>query len=298
MGEPSNHDDIPQTGALDMPSAAPLPEAVEEIVAEARELSRGNRSDPMTTDAYWDRVHALYEHADREAVVERALALCAAKKARDRELGVDVCAQLPAAIDDEAAGEALRHRLREAVRPRLADSSKDVRASAVHAIGHLGIRGFEDEVLPHASAAQPELRFAVACVLGSSDDPRAIDALVELSADEDADVRDWACMGLGTQHEEIDTPALREALWARIDDPHPDVRAEAQLGLALRGDRRVLAHLALALAHEEVGNLSIEAAIALPSRSLLPALEQLATWWPERDALDAAIEACEAAHDG
>ena len=50
-------------------------------------------------------------------------------------------------------------------------------------------------------------------------------------------MRDWATFALGTLADE-DTPALRDALAARLDDPDEDTRLEAVHGLALRGDHR------------------------------------------------------------
>ncbi len=65
----------------------------------------------------------------------------------------------------------------------------------------------------------------------------ALNALIELSADADAKVRDWATFALGTLAE-ADSPALRDALAARLDDADEDTRMEAVHGLALRGDER------------------------------------------------------------
>ena len=62
-------------------------------------------------------------------------------------------------------------------------------------------------------------------------------ALIALSADPEAAVRDWATFALGTLAEQ-DSPALRDALAARLDDPDEDTRLEAIHGLALRGDDR------------------------------------------------------------
>ena len=64
-----------------------------------------------------------------------------------------------------------------------------------------------------------------------------MEALIALSADADADVRDWATFALGTLAA-ADTPELREALAARVEDADEDTRLEAVHGLALRGDTR------------------------------------------------------------
>ena len=82
-------------------------------------------------------------------------------------------------------------------------------------------------------------------------DARAIAALIELSSDPDYDVRNWATFGLGSQID-TDTPAIREALWARLEEPEDEVRGEAWVGLARRGDVRVAAALLRELELHEV----------------------------------------------
>jgi hypothetical protein len=68
-------------------------------------------------------------------------------------------------------------------------------------------------------------------------------------------VRDWACMGLGDQLRDLDSPELRAALVARLDDIDLDTRCQAMCGLALRRDPRVLRYVRNALARSS-GNLS------------------------------------------
>jgi HEAT repeat protein len=71
------------------------------------------------------------------------------------------------------------------------------------------------------------------------DDDRAVAALIDLSADSDGDVRDWATFSLGVQIDR-DTADVREALAARLQDSYGDTRAEAVRGLARRRDERAL----------------------------------------------------------
>jgi HEAT repeat protein len=88
----------------------------------------------------------------------------------------------------------------------------------------------------------PEVFEAARRLCGSGDpreDDLAIRALIELSTDEDSDVRDWSTFGLGSQVD-VDTPALREALANRLDDPDEDTSAESVEGLARRQDERAV----------------------------------------------------------
>jgi HEAT repeat protein len=70
---------------------------------------------------------------------------------------------------------------------------------------------------------------------------RAVPELIRLSRDRSARVRNWATFGLSQQLGDphpIDTPEIREALAARLQDDA--ACAEAAFGLAARGDRRAL----------------------------------------------------------
>jgi hypothetical protein len=109
---------------------------------------------------------------------------------------------------------------------------------------------------------------AVPGVLGDADPTDAVAVLIALTADTDDDVRDWACFALGTQLSELDDASVRDALAARLSDPHDDARCEALLGLARRRDRRALPVLQVRLAGERVFSLEIDAAGALGDPSL------------------------------
>jgi HEAT repeat protein len=73
-------------------------------------------------------------------------------------------------------------------------------------------------------------------------DSRAIACLITLSADPEIPVRDWATFGLAVQID-TDTPEIRAALRARLDDPDCDTAGEAMVGLARRKDAQVVAPL-------------------------------------------------------
>jgi hypothetical protein len=107
----------------------------------------------------------------------------------------------------------------------------------------------------------------------ASDGP-VVTALLVAMRDANPDIRDWATFALGVQRD-VDLPEVREALMARLTDEEADTAGEAAVGLARRGDARVLPRLRSELADPEVGNLWVEAAAELPDPSLLPLLHRL-----------------------
>jgi hypothetical protein len=141
-----------------------------------------------------------------------------------------------------------------------------------------------------AAHPDPEIRRAAAQVLpalGQLDrDNQAyrdavVHSLITLTADEDDHVRDWACFALGTQLSDIDNVEIRAALMRRLRDSHDDTRCEAMLGLARRGDGRILPLLRERLAAPNVYVLEIEAAGAIGDPSLHAAIRSHLAGWED-----------------
>jgi HEAT repeat protein len=132
--------------------------------------------------------------------------------------------------------------------------------AAIHALGHIGSPNAIPLVVEQRFHPNPDVRFAVACALGTfADDPVSIDSLLELTQDVDEDVRDWATFALGVLGS-ADSPDIRNALVRGLGDSNDDVREEAMIGLGKRRDRRVLAILLSALELPDVAVRAIEAA--------------------------------------
>lgn len=241
-------------------------------------------------EAYWTAIHALGERGDAET-----FAICktwaAASEALTREAAADVLGRLGAEEGYPFAAETA-----SILRPLLQDSDADVVASAVMAAGQLGLLA-PDQLVAFAGHASNEVRFAAVHGLMGRDDEVSANALVKLTTDEDRDVRNWAAFALG-QGTDGDTPAIRDALLALLAEDDAEIRGEALIGLARRGDPRVLAPLKKELSGEFQGAWCIEAAGALSDASLVPLLEKLRDRMSPED-LDAfgdeiedAIEAC------
>lgn len=108
-------------------------------------------------------------------------------------------------------------------------------------LGHHGDPVALPEVLRHARNPERVVRRAVTLALFdlvSGDHAEGVAALVGLSRDTDAEVRDWATTALAAL--DADTPVLRAALAERLDDADPDTVAEAAQGLARRQDPRAV----------------------------------------------------------
>jgi HEAT repeat protein len=134
-----------------------------------------------------------------------------------------------------------------------------------------------------ATHEDPDVRESVAHTLGMLATEGGIPALLRLMQDPVTSVRDWATFALGTLHQDVDTPEIREALFARIRDADAETRGEALVGLARRADPR-----AVELIREDVragedgfGDWAFQAAELTGDRSLLPDLESA---WARRAA--------------
>ncbi len=164
---------------------------------------------------------------------------------------------------------------------------------ALHHNGHLGkvpllvnLRHHTDEYV----------RYAVSVGLAGCDETSAVEALVELTRDVDAEVRDWATFALGTQSE-LDTPALRETLWQRVDDADAETQGEALVGLARRRDKHIGQVIDRLLQEPSVSHLVVKAAEELAEPALLRPLRLLKARRTDRDTwlettMDRAIQAC------
>ncbi|MEZ4267060.1 MAG: HEAT repeat domain-containing protein [Myxococcota bacterium] len=154
----------------------------------------------------------------------------------------------------------------------LGDESSDVVSSAAVALGHR----HDPRAIPHLATLQahadPSVRLGVAHGLLGYDDDAAVTALVALSQDADDSVRSWATFGIGTQTE-ADSAEVREALLRRTEDPQPEIRGEALIGLARRGDLSAMPALRRELDGAFEGSWPLEAAALFGDADLRPLLE-------------------------
>ena len=230
------------------------PQTLDEMFA--RTLSGDYKS-----DAPWEAIAALQKLGSRE-VFQRAAAWCNSPEPMKRARGADILAQIGKTVEhpsnnfpDEcfAVVSSMLTREKEPLPLR----------SAIHALGHIEDPTAVSLLVQHRSHPDANVRFAVATALGSfADDFLAASALIQLTCDTNADVRDWATFGLGVLGR-LDSTEIRNALAARLNDPCDEAREEAMIGLAKRQDQRVLSPLISSLEAASVADRAVEAASEL-----------------------------------
>jgi HEAT repeat protein len=182
-------------------------------------------------------LRALQDRPTRETF-DAAIRLLASDATPERELGVKILGQLG------GSGTDLDRPFREASVLALLELLPDEREPRVlvalgWAFAHLDEPRGVAPLSALAGHPSERVRSAVVHALIGHVDDLAVRTVLQLSADPDDAVRDWATFGLGTLLR-LDTPAIRDALLARLDDPHHDTREEAMYGLAVRLDARAV----------------------------------------------------------
>jgi HEAT repeat protein len=291
----------PASSSFPATMAAPPDDALDGAT-NAELIARVLAAPDADEDAWWPSLEELRARPTRETF-DGAVALLASDAMAERELAVDILGALGGSGSDP------QRPFREETVVLLLDLLRRERESRVleslgYAFGHLDEpRG----VAPlSALAGHPEVRVREGVIGGllRHEDERAVAALIQLSADEADEIRDWATFGLGTQIP-LDTPAIRAALAARLDDPHEDTREEAMYGLAMRLDARAIPVL-LAFLEDGEGPMLDSALLVLGDHLEDPRLPAaVARRWPDgvptqaRDQADADYElACFAPQDG
>ena len=238
----------------------------------------------------WSTIQRLHS-LNTAAVFTEAVRLCHSRNARHRRVGVDIIAQLglPEQTFHDPVVQVLLAMLET-------EDTPAVLASIAIALGHRGDARAIEALLPLQQHPDPDVRYGVVFGLLGHTNPRAVACLIALSADREVHVRDWATFGLAVQID-TDTPALRAALCARLDDPDGNTAGEAMVGLARRKDAQVVATALKFLQTGHVGSLPLEAAAALADPVLLPTLQQIQTQWSGKQEwlyqlLEEAIVAC------
>ena len=219
-------------------------------------------------DLAWNAIASLQGRGNEE-VLQRATSLCRSDCQYERRVGADILGQLgvPERTFPRACGKIVTEMLST-------EQDPDVLQSVLVAISHLECVEAIEPAARFVNHPDPSVRHAVVLALTGDERQFAIDCLIRLTADLDHEVRDWATFALGSQFD-VDTPQIRDALAARLDDSDDDTRAEAVMGLARRKDRRAVSALQKELASDSVDAMFIEAAELVEAPELSPLLASL-----------------------
>ncbi|MFE5484813.1 ankyrin repeat domain-containing protein [Streptomyces sp. NPDC056527] len=227
------------------------------IRAPYEELAgRALRCGDPDLDDWTETVRALADRGDEDTFAA-AVAWCASEEPLRRALGARVLGGLDGFT--ARAVPVLRHLAAQTAR----DAAREPALSVVVALGQYGEPVAVRELTAFASHPEIEVRRALGCALTGpvpAGDAVAVARLVALSRDHDHGVRDWATLALAEVPE--DTPVLREALAARLEDDDPDVVAEAARGLAIRQDPRAVEALVRILAEGSPEGTARDTALA------------------------------------
>lgn len=275
------------------------PRTTDELLEEAgAAVIYKNSDDDVLSDTYWKPVRILHCRADHP-VMAAATKLISSETSEDRILAADILSQVA------FGNETRRTEAADLLLPVFQrETDCEVQNAIAHAFGLIGDERSFPRLVELSSHPDESLRLAVVHGLSGHDDERTIAVLIVLSCDPDDDVRNWATFGLGTQTE-ADTTELRNALIARVNDLHDETRKEALVGLARRGDTRVVPAFLKELESSspdilgewnlitDAANAAIDGAKKNPDKKWCLLLEKLkALEIGDSTAIQAAIEAC------
>lgn len=205
-------------------------ELIEESVSAA---GYRNSQDDVLSGTYWNPVRILHFRADAPTMAA-ANNLFSSENGAERVLAADILAQV--AVGDETRGTEAADILLPIFEQ---ETDVEVLGAIACAFGFIKDARCIPRLVQLSIHPDETVRYEVVLGLSGHDEESAIAALIVLSSDADEDVRNWATFGLGKQTE-VGTPELRNALIARLSDPDDETRHEALVGLALRGDTRVV----------------------------------------------------------
>lgn len=244
--------------------------------------------DDRYDDQYWHILAQLHFWATPEIVL-LGQKLYLSNNWHKRLLAVHIISQL--SIKDKTGGVAhTPYAVEESqalLYKALDDECKGVISSAICGLGHRPMPSATLRLVAFASHKNEYIRRSVAWALCANDGDSykgdsVIEVLLTLAMDEDDDVRDWATFALGSLHEDVDSPAIREILWRNVFNENESVSGEALVGLAKRKDLRVVSELKHRLT-PDCNGYELHAAKCIADPSLFPYLESIKQFLDDND---------------
>ena len=237
----------------------------------------------------WEAIASLQFRGTYE-VLTAAQKLCVSLNPEERILGANILGQL--GIPKRTFPQGTVNTLIKALN---CEQNDNVIAAILIALSHHKDIRVIVPIIALKKHISAEVRYGVAVSLYYENE-LAIGTLIELTSDEDENVRNWATFGLGSIIE-TDTREIREALFKRLIEEKNDceIYGEALVGLAVRKDERVITRLMQELSSNEVGILAIEAAGEIGDSRLHPLLLEVKKCWSgDEYLLEEAIANCKA----
>lgn len=271
------------------------PRSSAELIQLAVNRKEVGRFESELDDPGWQAIYVLRGRASREDF-EAVKRLCEGPIPSYRAIGADIIGQFghPRTYPEETY--AILINLLEK------NSDPEVLCAAAMAFSHnKECTEALEPLLKLKNHPDENIRYCIVHALCHRTEQRAIDALIELSSDEDGNVRDWATFGLAGLTE-VDTPEIRTALYRRIAENDPsNAFEEAVNGLALRKDPRMFPLILEQIKGGDPKAYYLGAAEALADSRLydplvalkadvLATVEDPSEYWLH--CLDDAIEAC------
>ena len=226
-------------------------------------------------------------------VLKQAQKLCQSKNLKEKDIGIYILGQL--GVPERTFPNECLHILLQLLET---ENNPNILCAIGIALGHLKDNRAVKSLAKFKNHPHSDVRYSVVSGLLCQEDNTAIETLIELSSDQDENVRNWATFGLGSQVD-ANTTDIIEALWKRLIEEKKDTNTsheiyrEALVGLAKRKDERVVEVLLRELESGCVGILVVEAAEEIGDVKLYPALVKLKEWWDgDQELLERAIESC------
>ncbi|MFF1904478.1 HEAT repeat domain-containing protein [Kitasatospora sp. NPDC058218] len=239
--------------------------------------------------AYWALVREAAEGESGETALRCGVGLLASAEALGREVGCDLVSSA-AGVNEPLRGEAATALIALAE----VETEACVLRSLVVGLGSAQDRRAVPVLVRLSGHEDADVRRQVASEFSTANsglpDGPDVQALIRLTQDQDPEVRNWAAFTLGFQLE-LDTTAIRDALWKCTTDEDSEVREEGARGLARRHDPRAVPLIAHLLDSDDGSQIfTLDAAEILGVPELLPALH---AYEFDAPATDRAIAACD-----
>ncbi len=226
-----------------------------------------NKSDKT----HWDNVREIRSRGTKE-VFDKSAILLQSNNAKERLIGAEILSQL---------GLRPRPFIKETLdlffKTLKTETDNLVISTIFYGIGHNQEHLKKEDIdfiCTFKNNKDSEIKGGLVFALWGINRKIAIDTLIGFTEDKNNSVRDWATSGIGSQTTK-DNPAIREALWNRVNDKHRATRYEAILGLAIRKDERIKEIVKRELKNiDNHGSLLLEAIEELNNKEFIGILQQ------------------------